>query len=201
VFEVLARGRPIDPNEVRFALDEAIGDDGRFDAPLVLVAGELELPFDELATLKATAAALAPFAAGDPKLKEQLDAVEELLKTPYLSGSAPRAEGMTAELKKAFSQGKRAIPAGYVESNTERMLLEQRCYQRRTVFGKRWLRAVLRGGGMPVYVPEELKDELPMFRRFKMRLIGEVDLQEDQYEAAGCAVKVVALGRVVGGTG
>jgi len=37
-----------------------------------------------------------------------------------------------------------------------------------------------------------------MFRRFKVRLIGEVDLQEDQYEASTCAVKVAALGRIVG---
>jgi hypothetical protein len=201
VFEVLTKARPIEADGVRVALDEAISDDGKFDPPLVLLAGELELPFDELETLKATAAALAPFAAGDPKLKEQLDAVGELLATPYLSGSAPMAEGMTQKLREAFGQGKRALPPGYIESNTERMLLEQRCYQHRTVFGKRWIRAVLRGGGMPVYVPVELKDELPMFRRFRMRLIGEVDLQEDQYEPAGCAVKVLALGRVLGGVG
>jgi len=112
VFEVLTKGRPIEADGVRVALDEAIGDDGKLEPPLVLLTGELELPFDELETLKATAAALAPFAAGDPKLKEQLDAVEELLKTPYLSGSAPMAEGMTTKLKEAFALGKRPLPRG-----------------------------------------------------------------------------------------
>lgn len=201
VFEVLTKARPIEPDGVRRALQEAISEDGKFEPPLVLLAGEIDLHFDELETLRATASALAPFSTGDPRLKEHLDAVEELLKTPYLTGSAPMAEGMTTKLREAFSQGKRPLPPGYVESNTERMLLEQRSFQRRTVFGKRWIRAVLRANGVPVYVPEDLKNELPMFRRLRMRLIGEVDLQEDQFEPAGCAVKVAALGRVIGGMG
>jgi hypothetical protein len=59
------------------------------------------------------------------------------------------------------------------------------------------MRAGSGGGSVPVYLPEELKDELPMFRRFKVKLLGEVDIREDQGESSGCAVKVVALGRVL----
>src|SRR5262249_4803626 len=121
--------------------------------------------------------------------------------TPWLQGTAPMAEGLTGKLEEAFAQGKRPLPPGTLESHRERMLLEGRCYQTRTVFGRRWIRSVLGGSGIPVDVPEELKDELPMFRRFRTRLIGEVDLQEDQYEAAGCAVKVAALGRVTASVG
>jgi hypothetical protein len=198
VFEVLAKGRPIGAEGVKVALDEAIGEDGKFDPPLVLLAGELEFPFDEVATLKATAAAAAPFALGDPKLKEQLDVVEELQKTPWLQGSGSIAEGLTEKIKAAFAAQKRGVGPEYLTSHTERMLLEQRCYQMRTVFGKRWIRSVLGASGVPVYVPEALKDELPMYRRVKVKLVGEVDMQEDQFEGGGAAVKVAALGRVMG---
>ncbi|MEP7121368.1 MAG: DUF2169 domain-containing protein [Byssovorax sp.] len=198
IFEVLVKARPIGSEGVRLAMSEAIDDDGKFEPPLVLLAGELELPFDELAMLKATASAASPFALADKKLKEQLDVVEELLKTPWLQGSGSIVEGLTEKIKEAFTQGKRALGPEYLASHTERMLLEQRCYQTRTVFGKKWIRSLLGGSGVPVYVPEALRDELPMFKRVKVKMIGEVDMQEDQYESGGCAIKVVALGRVMG---
>jgi hypothetical protein len=68
------------------------------------------------------------------------------------------------------------------------------------VYGKRWLRALLAAGTtaqVPVYIPEALAGELPMFRRIKVRMIAEVDLKEDQSESSGHALKVMALGRVV----
>jgi hypothetical protein len=49
---------------------------------------------------------------------------------------------------------------------------------------------------VPVYIPEALAGELPMFRRIKVRMIAEVDLKEDQSEASAHALKVMALGRV-----
>jgi hypothetical protein len=198
VLEVLLKGRPIGAEGVKPALGQAIGDDGRFEPPLVLLSGELDLPFDELATLRATAAAVSPFALGDRKLKEQLDVVEELLKTPWLQGSGSIARGLREKIEEVFAQGKRGVGPEYLAGHTERMLLEQRSYQVRTVFGKKWIRSLLDGSGVPVYVPEALRDELPMFKRFRVRLIGEVDMQEDQFEAAGAAVKVMAVGRVVG---
>src|SRR5262249_30083962 len=156
------------------------------EPPLVLLAGELAFPFDELSTLKATAAAVSPFAAGDRRLKEQLDAVGELLETPWLQGSGSIAGGLTDSVIDAFWQGKRRVGLDYLSSHTERMLLEQRCYQTRTLFGKRWIRSLLGGSEVPVYVPEALKDELPMFRRVEVKLIGELDMQEDQFESGGC---------------
>jgi hypothetical protein len=198
VSEVLRKGRPIGADGVKLALSEAITEDGSFEPPLVLLAGELEFPFDELATLKATAAAASPFALADRKLKEQLDVVEELLKTPWLQGSGSIARGLTEKIEEAFAQPKRGVPPEYLGSHTERMLLEQRCYQTRTLFGKRWIRSTLTGSGVPVYLPEALKDELPMFKRVRVKAVGEVDMQEDQFEAGGAAIKVMALGRVMG---
>lgn len=199
VFEVLARGEPIGADGVGRALDSAIDEDGKLDPPLVLVAGDLDLPFDELETLKATSTAVSPFAQGDKRLKDTLDVVTELLRTPYMTGAGGLAETMTARLKEAFAQGKRPLPPEALDAHIDRMLLEQRAYQKRAVYGKRWIRALLAAGTpaqVPVYIPEALAGDLPMFRRIKVRMIAEVDLKEDQSESSAHALKVMALGRV-----
>jgi hypothetical protein len=206
VVEVLARGSAVGPEAMKLVLAEAIGERDRFDPPLVLLSGELELPFDEVESLKATATAVRPLSSADKKLKETLDMVDELFKTTWLQGSGGLAEGLTEKVREAYSQGKRMLPLDVLEGHVERMLLEQRCFQRRTVYGKKWIRSVMRGGSggsggaggaVPVYLPEALRDELPMFGRWRAKLIGEVDLREDQGETSSCAVKVVALARVV----
>ncbi|MFO0761391.1 MAG: DUF2169 domain-containing protein [Byssovorax sp.] len=197
VFEVLAKGRAGGPEGVKVALDEAVGDDGRFEPPLMLLSGELEFSFDEVERLRATAAAMAPLAGDVPKLPEQLEKVQTYLKTPWAQGSGEAAAEQIEKLEGVFTAAKVRVPA-HIEKQAERMLLEQRCYKMRTVFGKRWIRSALGASGVPVYVPEALKDELPMFKKVRVKLIGEVDMQEDQFEASGAAIKVVALGRVMG---
>jgi hypothetical protein len=200
LFAVVARGLSTDGEELPQVVSEAVDDEGQFSPPLVVVAGELLLPFDELATLRATLAAVQPLSTGDKKLKETTDSVEELLKTPWLqSGASGVAEGLTGKLKEAFAQGNRMLPPSYLEQHTERALLEQRQYQKRTVFGGPWLRGLVTSSSaapVPAYLPEKLATELPMFQRFRVRLLCEVHLQQDQFEAQPVALKVVALGRV-----
>jgi hypothetical protein len=48
----------------------------------------------------------------------------------------------------------------------------------------------------PVYIPEDIAKKLPLFQRFRARVIVELYFQEDQYEAHPAALKVLALGRV-----
>ncbi|MFT3772890.1 MAG: DUF2169 domain-containing protein [Minicystis sp.] len=200
VLEVLLHGEAISADGVRQAVDAAVRDDGGFEPPLAIVGAELEMPFDELETLKATAAAVRPLASTDKRLKEALDLVDPLLSTAWLSGSGSIAESMTAKLREAFAQGKRAVPPDYLNAHAERMLLEQRAYQRRALFDKKWIRSVMRGvaGPIPAYLPEETKDGLPMFRRFRARLLAELDLREDEGESSPWAARVLALGRVIG---
>jgi hypothetical protein len=198
---LLARGDAVDMAGIDAALASAVTEDGTFVPPLVLVAGELEFPFDEVETLKATMAALTPLASGDKKLKETLDTTEELLKTPWLKGASNIAEGLTAKLKEVFAQGNRMLPPRYLESHTERMLLEQRAYQKRTVLGKVCIRSLLQvpgaQGGIPVYLPESLGRELPSFQRFATRIIGEARGRLDQYETQEYAVRAVSLGKLL----
>ncbi|MFO0761710.1 MAG: DUF2169 domain-containing protein [Byssovorax sp.] len=200
---LLARGEVTDLMALEDALESAVTEDGTLVPPLVLLAGDLDFPFDEVETLKATMAALSPIATGDKALKDALATADELLKTPWSKGAGGIAEGLTNKLKEVFSQGNRMLPARYVEGHTERMLLEQRAYQKRTVLGKVYIRSLLfagrggsgKGSGFPVYLPESLSQELPSFQRFSVRMIGEVRGKVDQYEAQEVAVRGVALGR------
>jgi hypothetical protein len=203
---VLAMGDPESADGLSSALSGAIDEDGTFVPPLALVAGELELRFDELETLKATIAAVTPLMAGDKKLKETVDTVNELLRTPWLQSASSVAEGLTAQVKEAFTHGHRVLPPRYLETHTERILLEQRHYQNRAIFGEPWIRGLLTLGGppaqpIPAYLPASVARELPMFQRFQVRMIAEVRVQLDQYETSPSALRVVALGRVLSGSG
>jgi hypothetical protein len=201
IFGLLARAEPIDLRGIDAALANAVREDGTFVPPLVLVAGELEFPFDELETLKATIAAVMPFVSGDKKLKETVETTEQLLQTPWLKGANSVAEGLTQKIREAFAQGNRMVPPRYLETHTERMLLEQRAYQKRTVLGKPCLRSLFSASGsseqVPVYLPESLAQELPAFLRLGARMIAEARTRVDQYEAHAMALKAVVLGRVL----
>jgi len=199
VLVILKGGTVIDdagiPRAMAFAVDDTV-----FVPPLVLVAGELEFPFDEVETLKATLAAVSPFAATDKKLKETVDMVNELLQTPWIQGASTVAEGLCAKVKEAFAEQRRALPEGYIEETTERMLLTQRRYQKRMLFGQEQIRGLFRmardGEGIPTYLPGDLANELPMFRVMRVRMMAEARWRVDQGERAEVALKALALGHV-----
>ncbi len=210
VFGVLTEAEPTAEGGLGEVLARALGPLGAFRPPLALVTGELQLPFDELETLKATVAAVAPLTTGDKKIKEIVDMVNELLETPWLEGSSGVAESLTARVKEAFTQSARLLPAGYLDAHTDRRLLEQRHYQRRTLLGKPWIRGLLASAApgvqtsIPTYLPADLATMLPMFRRFKARLIVELNLQQDEHESHAFALRAVALARafrLAGGRG
>jgi hypothetical protein len=201
VFEILARGDATDVDSVHDALLAGLRDDGKFIPALALVAGDLVFPFDELETLKATVTTVTPLVAGDENLKSTLEAARDFLKTPDLLAAPAVAEGLTTRIKEAFATGKRVVAQGYLEAQTERALLDQRHYQRRSIFKARRIRALLHttsgAAPAPVYLPDELAAALPLYQRFGARLIVEVHLRADQYESHALAFKAMALLRLV----
>ncbi len=201
IFEVLTSGTSVDAQGVTEALERNIREDGKLIYGLVFCAGEIVMTFDEVERLKATVTTVTPLSAGDENLKASLQIAKDFLALPNLSSAPSVAEGLVKRIQDTFASVKRAVPADYVEIQTERALLEQRHYQKRKVFGGKYLRGllVLGGGkeGVPVYLPEGLGEELPMFVRFRVRLIAEVRTTEDQYETHPAALRVLALGRVV----
>ena len=202
VIRALSRVPAVDGEGVMAQMAAAIDDDGVLTRPLVVVRGELQLFFEEMETLKATIAVVSPLVGADKKLKELADAANETVSSDWRCTSAV-AEGMTARLKEAFAQANRALPATYVDTNVERILLEQRRYQKRTILGSARLRAALvpagasPGAAIPTYLPGHLEKELPMFQRFQVAIIAEAHSQQDQFESHAAALVVLALGRVL----
>jgi len=198
---LLARGEPLDLRGIDAAMASAVTEDGVFVPPLVLIAGELSLPFDEVETLKATIAAVTPLIGADARLQSAVDTAQKLLQTSWLNGGASEiAESLTAKIKEAFVQANRAVPARYLEHHTERMLLHQRAYQKRTVQGKPCVRGMLTmtgtREGLTVYLPEAAAEEMPGLLRFPVKLVGEGRGRLEEAEERGTALRVVGLGRL-----
>ncbi len=204
VFGVVALGVTETPDELEILVDRVAGDRGTFTPPLAIVGGEASFPFDELETLRATMTSVAPFASSDKKLKELVDTVNELLKTPWLKGSESVAEGLLQRVRDAFAAQNRALPPGHLDAHTERILLAERHFQRRTVFGSPHLRALfVATNGAPalvVYLPEALASKLPMYQRLRVRMLVEVNLPQDQFEPAPLSLRCVAFARLTAPT-
>lgn len=199
VFEVLSRGPLADALGIAEAARDGVDEAGQYQPPLLVVSGSLEVPFDERERLRALVAAIKPLAKGDAKLSEIVSYVEELLPTPWLEGSRTNAARMAQQLRDAFAQGKRVLSADELAASVERTLLDKRAYQKRTLWGKEWLRGVLQpaagGTALPAYLPGALANELPLFARFEARLLVEVEAREDQDESAEHALRTLALAR------
>ncbi|MFT3770240.1 MAG: DUF2169 domain-containing protein [Minicystis sp.] len=200
VFGVMSDGEVVDASGVARVVIEAVGRRGRFTPPLVLVGGEIRFPFDEVETLRATITAITPLAGNDKKLRESIDTMSDLLKTPYLQGGAGVVEKLTQQLRAEFRETSRGLPAGYLDGHVERFLLEQRRYAVRKVFGGEFIRALLAGPSkddapIPVYLPKQLEQTLPMVVTLRARLIAEAHLQQDPYDTSPYALRAIALGR------
>ncbi|MDC3961944.1 DUF2169 domain-containing protein [Polyangium jinanense] len=201
MFEVLAHGAALGEEAIREAVRAAIRKDGRFVAPLVLVEGELSLSFDAIEALRALVAVVGPIAGGDERPKEALAAAREYLSAPDAVRDPVAARELGAVIDAAYTQAKkRVVSPAEIAARVERILLEDRLYQRRAVFGAKHLRGAwqLPGGEreLPVYVPEALAELLPMFTKFTARMVAEAHLSADAREASPVALRGVAIARV-----
>jgi hypothetical protein len=200
VHRVLVSAYPASATDVEAAVAEAVGREQEFEPPLILSAGELRLTFDELSILRATVTAAAPFAQ-QPGLERLLGSARELLGTPGLETADGVAAELALRIREAFNVEQSALPPDYLQAQVQRIVVSERRYQRRHVWGRRWLRGsfvpVGARVGFTTYLPDDVAGHLPLFERFFARLIAQVDLREDQYESHPLALKVLALARVV----
>lgn len=186
--------------DVEQVLYSAINDDGVLEAPLCLVSGDLELPFDEIETLKVLTSAAAPLATGDKKLKETIDLANEALGTSL--GQSPEvAANFSLRIREAWTKANRFLAADYLDVHSRRVLLEQRKYQMRELDGAQWIRGLMHGvlgeKGIPTYLPAELLKKLPLFMKLGVRMVVEVLPQQDQTEHIGISLRVHALARMI----
>lgn len=206
VFGILTDGEMVEPHGLSRVINEAVNQKGRFTPPLTLTGGELRFPFDEVETLKAMIVAMTPFLGSDKRLKEMADGMTELLKTPYLQGSTGIVDKLVRDLRNQFRESNRSLPSTYLDGHVERLLLEQRRYAIRKVFGGEFIRGLLTvyvpdgqakgsDASIPVYLPKSLDQTLPMLVSMRVRLIVECHLQQDPYDTSPYALRTVALGR------
>jgi hypothetical protein len=192
-------GRATPTTDVESAMWSSANAEGVLGASLVLVAGELELMFDEVRTLEATVAAASPLASAEKRLKETIDSNAELAKSP-LATAPGLAAGLTQRIREAWSKANRSLPADALDTSARAILLDQRAYQRRPLWGASFVRALLAGGEsarVPVYLPDEVGGQLPLVHRLHVRAIAEALPQQDPSEAHPVALRVLALARVV----
>jgi len=201
VFGVLTRASSTDGRGLARSMLDSVSDTGRFTPPVVVIAGELRFPFDEAELLAAMIAAISPLVTPEnKKLEEALAAAREVMKTPILQAPS-NIEAVVTELRESLRQTKRAAMATQLDAHIERVLLEQRKYQKRSVFGDEHIRASCMPVGesvaIPTYLPASLAAKLPLVLRMKARLLAEAHAQQDQYESHAHALRVLALGRIV----
>lgn len=202
IFEIAARGAATDARGVGEALTRAVRADGLFVAPIVLVAGELGVPFDELAELEATIAIATPLATPDAsELLAALEVGQKFLQVRGQASARSMARSLASRIREAFAKEKK-LTLSQLDEHVQRSLLESRSFQRREVLGEPHLRLLLHAGDqgageapLVVYAPEAVAKKLPMYARFSARLIAEVELQEDESETSPRALRLLALVR------
>jgi len=201
VCKILARGEPSDGPGLAIAVTNAVNKNGILEPPMMLASGELSFPFEAWETVKALLIAATPAAVSDKKLKEMLDSVQETSKAPGIERSTSIAEGLASRLREAFLQTNRQVGPNWLDAQAERMLLEGRHYQKRSVLGQTFLRCLLHTPGaeegIPTYLPEALAKTLPMVSKLRVRVMAEVHASQDQYETYPRCLRVYALGRMV----
>ncbi|MBM4357009.1 MAG: hypothetical protein FJ096_02760 [Deltaproteobacteria bacterium] len=168
------------------------------EPPLRLVTGELRFTFDELETLRATVAAVAPHLEDDEALAKAVVPAKRMLEDRSLQGSRDAASDLVSRLRLACQESA-VVEDPVVLRRVERTLVEARAFSYRNLLGAKWARALLVREGVSVtcYVPEAIAAILPLYASFPARVIGEIFPRQDHDEESAVAIVVVALGRLI----
>lgn len=197
VTRALGRVPTTEPALLNRLLAESVDEEGVIDRPLVVAAGELSLQLDPIEVLKSSVEIASQLGTSD-KLKEAIDASKDIAKAQRVS--TPLVESLLARLRKEFVQANRSLPNDYLESTVQRTMLEERKYQRREVLGQAHLAGMLAapGGSTATYLPDHLASHIPVFPRFKVRIVAEPHPAQHPSDGDAATLRVLALGRVIG---
>ena len=116
------------------------------------------------------------------------------------------AEHALANLKAAIESGPdsaagRNLPPDFVGAQATRILVQERRFRERRLWGRAWIRAQFTPSGarssLPAYLPVDAKAALPLDARLDVKVIAAVDVREDAYETHPLCLRIGALSRVV----
>lgn len=196
---VLTRELASDPSVARRILTEAIDDNGRFTPPLAVFEAELKMSYAEAARLDALVALTAPLVATDKRLKDLSEQAVDIKARPMAAAGGALARISTQIREHYASTHARGGQGVNLDAEVDRILLDTRSFDPKTLLGSKHLRATLGHGGTAVvsYVPEQAADHLPLLDGFRARIIAEVHPRQDRLEPSGLALRVIAIARVL----
>jgi hypothetical protein len=200
VATLLRTGAPATPTEISKAIDAGVRLDGRFNAPIVVVAGELRLLFDAVETLKLNVTTAIPFAGGDDDLKSAIDAAKSFLESAGELGAPSVAESMSTRIRDCFGRVRRAVAADYLEREVHRALVEQRRYRMGKYAGSPHARGLLAASDKSTllcFIPKAALSYLPLSSKLELRMLAEAAPLSDQFESQPFALRLVACARIV----
>ncbi len=178
------------------AVHEVIDDSGVLIAALVLAHGDIAVRLDQRKVLEALIGMMKPLAGSDKNIAEAVENAQLFASNEW---SAPKSiEIATTRLRETAAKAQREVAAAQLQATAERMVLEKRGFETRSVLGGEHVRGDFHlgtGSIIPIYMPMACKDELPLFERFPARVVGEVRLKQDSQESAPIALLARAVAR------
>lgn len=199
VLRLLSRMRPAE--DLQAAFWDAVDEDGCFQAPLVLVTGELALLVDDAEYAKILAPMLRPVAESDGELGERID---NLVLTAERWPEASRLiERELSALERAWSEQEMPIPMEEIEADAKRALVKSRRFRTLSIFEATHLASAVHTEAhkepLPVYLPEQARGRLPLEDRFDVRMLVQLFPRQIADEPSPLCGKVIALARVIRG--
>lgn len=189
----------LDEQGIRRAFGASVSEDGVFVAPVVLIEGDFRWNFEEIESLRVTAALAAPLAATNKKVKDLVDIAEDMLGKPIVFKGP--ATNLTAKIREQFGASS-VVAQNEANALIDQTLLERQSYQKRSFFDKKWLRGTLKVGGLSItaYLPEATLSSLPTFNELRIKAIAELKPKMTAEDAADFSVFFLALARGLGAT-
>ncbi len=199
VFGVLTEEPAAEPSSAARLGAEAVAEGGRYTAPLAVFEAPLRPRLSVVARLRAALSLVGPLAANDKALRDLTEAGQAQLGRTHPNAGGGAARVLVAIRDRFVALAGKGADASSFDPDVDRIVLEERGFEERTLLGDKHLVLDLgAGAGATVaYAPLTLRDELPLLEAFPARVIAEVHPRQDRAESATMALRLVAVGRLL----
>ena len=197
LLSVLTREPAMEPTESARVVGDALDKRSRFAPPIRVVVGELRARFSPVARLRASVEVGGVLSTGDNRWRELLASAQQLLELPRPDIGGAATQRATALRDAYAAQAGKGVTRTLFDEEVARVLLEQRAFDERTLFGDKHLVFDFGDGtgSVPAYAPLSVRDWLPLFDVLQVRVIAELHPRQDRAEGSPIAARLLALGR------
>jgi hypothetical protein len=197
LLSVLTREPAMEPNEAPRVVAETLERRSRLVPPLRVVVGELRPRFGPVARLRASVEVGGVLGTGDSRWRELLTAAEQLLQLPRPDVGGAATQRANALREAYAAQAGKGAARTLFDDEVERVLLDQRAFEERTLLGGKHLVFELGDGtgSIPAYGPLALRESLPLFDVLHVRVAAELHPRQERAEPSPVAARLLAIGR------